>query len=50
MRIPTAFDETFLAWFRETTEEVWARHVPKSFEDYVAAEVGAPSTWVRFSS
>jgi hypothetical protein len=30
-QVPPRFDETFLDWFRERTEQAWARHRPRDF-------------------
>ena len=34
------FDEAFLRWFRERTEETWRRYQTRTFEEYVASRVG----------
>lgn len=38
--IPPHFDETFLHWFRERTEETWQKYHTRTFEEYVASHVG----------
>jgi hypothetical protein len=38
--IPEHFDEAFLRWFRERTEETWQRYQTRTFEDFVASGVG----------
>ena len=42
--IPSHFDETFLHWFREQTEETWQSYRTFSFEEFVASRVGG-SDW-----
>ena len=38
--IPQHFDEAFLRWFRERTEETWQRYQTRTFEEFVASRVG----------
>ena len=38
--IPQHFDEAFLRWFRERTEETWQRYQTRTFEEMVASRVG----------
>ena len=38
--IPSYFDETFLRWFRERTEASWQAYRTRTFDEYVAEEVG----------
>jgi hypothetical protein len=38
--IPQHFDEAFLRWFRERTEETWRRYQTRTFEEMVASRVG----------
>lgn len=38
--IPQHFDEAFLRWFRERTEETWQRYQTRTFEEFVASQVG----------
>jgi hypothetical protein len=38
--IPQHFDEAFLRWFREQTEERWQRYQTRTFEEFVASRVG----------
>jgi hypothetical protein len=38
--IPQRFDEAFLRWFQERTEETWQRHQTRTFEEFVASGVG----------
>jgi hypothetical protein len=38
--IPQHFDEAFLRWFRERTEETWRRYQTRTFEEFVASRVG----------
>src|ERR1700730_13488422 len=42
--IPQHFDEAFLHWFRERTEEAWRRYRTRTFEEFVASQVGG-SDW-----
>jgi len=42
--IPQHFDEAFLSWFQERTEEAWQRYKTKTFEEYVAGGIGG-SAW-----
>jgi hypothetical protein len=44
--IPQHFDEAFLSWFQERTEETWQRYKTKTFEDFVAGGVGGRD-WQR---
>lgn len=37
---PQHFDEAFLSWFRERTEETWQRYQTMTFEEFVASGVG----------
>lgn len=38
--IPQQFNEAFLYWFRTRTEEVWRNYQTRTFEEYVASDVG----------
>jgi hypothetical protein len=38
--IPQRFDEAFLRWFRERTEETWQKYQTRTFEEFVASRVG----------
>jgi hypothetical protein len=40
MEIPPGFDETFLEWFRDRTNEAWVQRPTRPFSSYVAAGVG----------
>jgi hypothetical protein len=42
--IPACFDEAFLHWFRERTEETWQRYQTRTLEEFVASRVGG-SDW-----
>jgi hypothetical protein len=42
--IPQHFDEAFLSWFQERTEEIWKKYKTKTFEEYVAGGIGG-SDW-----
>lgn len=42
--IPPYFNETFLHWFRDRTEEAWRNYQPTPFEKYVASRMGG-SDW-----
>ena len=44
--IPQHFDEAFLSWFQERTEETWRRYKTKTFEEFVAGGSGG-SDWQR---
>ena len=44
--IPQHFDEAFLRWFRERTEETWQRYQTRTFEEFVASRVGGRA-WQR---
>ncbi len=37
---PQHFDEAFLRWFQERTEETWRKYQTKTHEDFVASHVG----------
>lgn len=37
---PQHFDETFLRWFQERTEETWRGYQTTTFEEFVASQVG----------
>lgn len=39
-KISEHFDEAFLFWFRERTEETWRRYQTRTFEEFVASGVG----------
>ncbi len=38
--IPQHFDEAFLRWFRERTEETWQRYQTRTFEEFVTERLG----------
>jgi hypothetical protein len=38
--IPLHFNEAFLHWFRERTEETWRNYRTRTFEEFVASGVG----------
>src|SRR5215467_9882699 len=38
--IPQHFDEAFLRWFRERTEETWQRYQTRTFEEFEAERLG----------
>jgi hypothetical protein len=38
--MPPRFDEEFLDWFQKRTEETWQRYQTRSFEQFVASQVG----------
>src|SRR5205814_9040309 len=38
--IPQHFDEAFLHWFQQRTEESWQHYATRTFEDFVASGVG----------
>lgn len=38
--VPQYFNEAFLLWFRERTEEVWRNYHTSTFEEFVASRVG----------
>lgn len=42
--IPQRFDEAFLRWFRERTEETWQKYQTRTFEEFMASRVGG-SDW-----
>jgi hypothetical protein len=41
---PQHFDEAFLRWFRDRTEETWQRYQTRTFEEFMASQVGG-SGW-----
>jgi hypothetical protein len=43
---PQHFDEAFLRWFRERTEEAWRKYQTTTFEEFVASQVGGQD-WQR---
>lgn len=38
--VPKHFDLVFLHWFRDCTEETWQRYQTRTFEEFVASQVG----------
>jgi hypothetical protein len=38
--IPQCFNEAFLSWFRECTEETWRNYQTKTFEEFVVSGIG----------